>query len=82
MGTCQHALILQDTPIHVASYLIVIIVIVVVTAYILSSIPCFLLPLLLLFLLLPYLLVPLGHDAIRHRHDMILRQWDWAVLED
>ena len=40
------------------------------------------LPLLLLSLLLPCLLVPLGRDAIRRRHDMILRQQDQAVLED
>ena len=83
-GTGQRALILQDTLIHVASYLvtIIIIIVVVVTAYILSSIPCFLLLLLLLFSLLPYLLVPLGRDVIRGRHDMVLQQWDRAVIED
>ena len=82
MGTCQHALILQDTPIHTGSDLIVIIIVVVIAAYILSSIPCFLLPLLLLFSLLPYLLVPLARDAIHRHHNMVLRQQVRAVLED
>ena len=37
MGVCQHILVLQDIPIHIGSYLIVI-VIVIITAYLLSSI--------------------------------------------
>ena len=82
MGTRQHALVLQDTPIHVASYLIIIIVIVIVTAYILSLILCFLLSSPLLVPKLPCLLVPLGRNTIRcHQHPISWHQGQ-TVLED
>ena len=38
VGVCQHILVLQDIPIHVGGYLIIVIAIIVITAYLLSSI--------------------------------------------
>ena len=81
MGTYQHILTLQDIPLHIGNYLVVI-VFVVFAVCLLSSLPCLLFLLFLLSLRLLHLPLPLSHDTVGHCHELDLRQWSQAIHKD
>ena len=81
VGTCQHILALQDIPLHISNYLVVI-VFVVFAVCLLSSLLCLLFLLFLLPLGLLRLPLPQGYGAVGHRHELVLRQWSRAIHKD
>ena len=85
MDTYQRILTHRVIPLNVDNYLIILrllLVVVIITVCLLSSLPCPQLLLLLPPLVLLCLLLPLGHGAIRHRHERVLRQWGLAIHKD
>ena len=71
-------LALQDIPLHIGNYLVVIVVVVCL----LSSLLCLLSLLFLLPLELLRLPLPLGHGMVGHCHELVLRQRSQAIHKD
>ena len=81
MGTYQRILALQDIPLHIGNYLIII-VFVIFTVCLLSSLLCLLFLLFLLPLGLLRLPLPLGYGVVGHRDKLVLWQWSQAIHKD
>ena len=81
VGTYQHILALQDIPLHIGNYLVVI-VFVVFAVCLLSLLSYLLFLLFLLPLGLLRLPLPLSYGTVGRHHKLVLRQRSWAIHKD